>query len=867
MHIERVHNNRAVKMQLLLYALPTVALMFLVLYNFNVYFNLLKNEFVIQGIYFAIGIMCSILFYARNFRITTTFAVLLLIYFLAFNILGNVSFERFDIFSTSIQFLSFSVLFSIGWLAGYGFSRWNGFTIAWVIFLLSTQIYAVSRTEDINTQNILTNFLPFIFYCFYIIYITELIKNTDDSQKNYTILISRRVLSFLLLFLLLFVPIFYFFNDDFKQIEKTWENVLPQYNEKQKNTENMTRQNKDGTIENKESSKLTGNLSRGKGLAFVAYLNNFLEDGTPNPLYFISNYYTKFDTITQTFEVDTKMPFDDLYKPDPSKIPLFFNDTDSTVIKNGMSILGRKEVYAEVYKSMLSPDEYIAPATAFYCQPISIPRDNIQQFRSAYKAKMWVSELNSAYFVYNTGTDEDAIIFQNKRAEILRADTNYALVDKNFLQYYTYIPKDESFKRIDALAQQIISKANATTNIDKILAIKNYYLRDDEFGQPLFTYSENPGIPGLPNASRLNYFLFENRKGYCTYFAGTTLFLLRALGIPSRIAAGFMTIDRSTNKNLGWYWFYEDQAHAWVQVFFPNYGWIDFDTTIPDANSTQATQPDGTPPLGLKNATFVADGEIMSIDTIQKTASIAVNKIIINNLNKADTASIDIFTDISLANIVTDTAEVNVDAIKKGMHVTAVSYDDKLVRLPVSANNSFKEVAAALPIPLNLDELKIIEKEDSTVRQHEEIAPIENKFDWLVFLSRALWILITGILLLIALPYMIFLFFKWRANKSIHHQNAAILFYLNQMGLYRNKISPLEFARQTDEIFNTNFEKFTALHQKQKYSKKALTKEEHKFVKENFKNFLKKVKEKIPLKTRLNNFININATLHYFIKD
>ena len=58
------------------------------------------------------------------------------------------------------------------------------------------------------------------------------------------------------------------------------------------------------------------------------------------------------------------------------------------------------------------------------------------------------------------------------------------------------------------------------------------------------------------------YFLFENRKGYCAYYAGATLFMLRSLGIPSRIAVGFLTVDRSGGKNKGWYWYYADQAHA-----------------------------------------------------------------------------------------------------------------------------------------------------------------------------------------------------------------------------------------------------------------------------------------------------------------
>jgi hypothetical protein len=91
--------------------------------------------------------------------------------------------------------------------------------------------------------------------------------------------------------------------------------------------------------------------------------------------------------------------------------------------------------------------------------------------------------------------------------------------------------------------------------------------------------------------------------------------------------AGFLTVDRSS-KNPGWYWFYEDQAHAWVQIFFPGYGWIDFDTTIPDVNTQQAPQPDETPPLNMQDAYFVADGIVTSIDTITKRMTADVSKIL-----------------------------------------------------------------------------------------------------------------------------------------------------------------------------------------------------------------------------------------------
>src|SRR4051812_44014589 len=425
----------------------------------------------------------------------------------------------------------------------------------------------------------------------------------------------------------------------------------------------MTKQDKDGTIKNKDQTRLTGALNKGKRLVFVAKLDNFLPDGiTPNPLYFTAYYYTKFDTLTQTFEMDTAhMPSKDLFKPDPSKIPLYFTRTDSTVIKNTRATLDRKVVNADVYKVLLSPTEYLAPSTAFSCQPIGVPREYQQQYTSAYRAKMWVSDLNSAYFIYNPAGNKSLEEFQEQRFNILRRIKDFQGLDKQFYDYYTFMPHDTEYSKITALAKQIT--ANAQTPIDKMLAIRNYFLSKDEFGQPLFKYSDNPGIPGIPSASKLTYFLFENRKGYCAYFAGATLFMLRSLGIPSRIAAGFLTVDRSS-KNPGWYWFYADQAHAWVQLFFPGYGWIDFDTTVPDQNTQQSPQPDGTPPMNTQQALMVADGQAISVDTVAKRVTMKVKKMLFHDENVPAPEARHLLMDVSIASVTRDTGTGKLSDIK-----------------------------------------------------------------------------------------------------------------------------------------------------------------------------------------------------------
>jgi len=71
--------------------------------------------------------------------------------------------------------------------------------------------------------------------------------------------------------------------------------------------------------------------------------------------------------------------------------------------------------------------------------------------------------------------------------------------------------------------------------------------------------------------------LFQSKKGYCSYYAFAMTLLLRSIGIPARIAAGFF-LDPEDGI-FDYYQVRSDMAHAWVEVPFPGYGWIEFDPT------------------------------------------------------------------------------------------------------------------------------------------------------------------------------------------------------------------------------------------------------------------------------------------------
>ena len=111
-------------------------------------------------------------------------------------------------------------------------------------------------------------------------------------------------------------------------------------------------------------------------------------------------------------------------------------------------------------------------------------------------------------------------------------------------------------------------RAGARTPYGAVVAIETW-LR--ETGG--FAYDESPPPSGgLPP---LAHFVAQGKGGYCQHFAGAMALMLRFLGIPARVAAGFTSGKR---EDGGWT-VTDHNAHAWVEVWFPDYGWLAFDPT------------------------------------------------------------------------------------------------------------------------------------------------------------------------------------------------------------------------------------------------------------------------------------------------
>jgi transglutaminase-like putative cysteine protease len=139
------------------------------------------------------------------------------------------------------------------------------------------------------------------------------------------------------------------------------------------------------------------------------------------------------------------------------------------------------------------------------------------------------------------------------------AGTNYpAYIRDRYLQ----LPQDMPQRVLELAAD--LTKDQATP-YDKAKAIEQY----------LRTYPASFDIRTLPpGRDAVDFFLFDEKKGYFDYQASAMVVLLRAVGIPARLAVGYLVdeFDLTVRRYL----LRDKHAYAWPEVYFPGYGWVEF---------------------------------------------------------------------------------------------------------------------------------------------------------------------------------------------------------------------------------------------------------------------------------------------------
>ena len=170
----------------------------------------------------------------------------------------------------------------------------------------------------------------------------------------------------------------------------------------------------------------------------------------------------------------------------------------------------------------------------------------------------------SQYTVYSSPTALNAV---EKRASAL-------LYPDSILQQYLQVPVMN--EQIIELARQITKPA---TSVAQAVALVHTHL--------LAHYRYNLDVPSLQSSHPLEDFLLTRKTGYCEHYATAMVIMLRSVGIPARLVTGFLASE--WNEFGGYYTVRQRDAHAWVEVYFPQSGWITMDPTPPAPEAIGAT--------------------------------------------------------------------------------------------------------------------------------------------------------------------------------------------------------------------------------------------------------------------------------------
>jgi transglutaminase-like putative cysteine protease len=122
--------------------------------------------------------------------------------------------------------------------------------------------------------------------------------------------------------------------------------------------------------------------------------------------------------------------------------------------------------------------------------------------------------------------------------------------------------------------REVYDRAKALTTDAKspyeaVAAIESYF-------QSNYRYDEKADYSQAADGPLPSFFL-DGKRGYCQMYAGAMTVMLRMLGIPSRVGEGFT--EGTRNVSRGTYVVTDRDAHAWVEVWFPKFGWMPFEPT------------------------------------------------------------------------------------------------------------------------------------------------------------------------------------------------------------------------------------------------------------------------------------------------
>jgi transglutaminase-like putative cysteine protease len=173
--------------------------------------------------------------------------------------------------------------------------------------------------------------------------------------------------------------------------------------------------------------------------------------------------------------------------------------------------------------------------------------------------------------------DSGDLIGAQTEATVYRAESHLPFISVSQLRTagtdYPVSIRDRYLQLPDTLPQRVSNlaldlTATLLTPYDQEMAIQSY----------LHTFPYTLDVPAPPSSrDAVDFFLFDLKKGYCDYYASAMVVLSRAAGVPARLVTGYTRGFFDTGR--GQFTVTAANAHSWVEIYFPSYGWVEFEPT------------------------------------------------------------------------------------------------------------------------------------------------------------------------------------------------------------------------------------------------------------------------------------------------
>ena len=201
---------------------------------------------------------------------------------------------------------------------------------------------------------------------------------------------------------------------------------------------------------------------------------------------------------------------------------------------------------------------------------------------------------------------------QVSKTQLRAAIRNYPL---EIVSRYLELPEDTP-NRVLALARDLTGAER--TLYDQAVAIETYLRKIP------YTLDVEPPPFG---EDVVDYFLFTAQEGYCDYYASSMVVLARAAGLPARIVVGYASGDY--NPSTGQYVVRQKHAHSWVEIYFAEIGWVEFEPTgnqpaISHSDDVAASESDPGLSLGEILASWLEVQWLSLISTLGGQALLGV---------------------------------------------------------------------------------------------------------------------------------------------------------------------------------------------------------------------------------------------------